>query len=732
MIAAPRFSLALATALWRSGTFTGRLAGKARWPLYSITALIFLSLLGILALLPALLQTMLVLGAAGWVIISLLLALQSCPFPTTAEAETALERINNLKHQPLFTRRDHPAFVLSPAGGRQWLTALRQAFSHSTRSYRLWFAPTGYQRFFIAVALILLTALLWTRGEALIENLTPRLPIPGISDPLKITVELIPPTHTNLPVMRLNPNKAIVVPTGAQLRVRVTGTSLTPRLRLNKKSFPFEHHENGLVFTAPLHENSTIWLRHGLQRRGAYQVHLTPDLPPDIHITKIESDRSGTVNISYKGHDDYGITHLTAILLKPGTTEETDRQNLFNLPQGTKTINATRGATWANTPLAGTMVDLILEATDAAGNISRTDPQPMTVPKRQFENILAQKLILVRDSLEREDISPFAAGRLLNRFSEPVTNFNQHWSAFLAVRIAIAQLLTAERKGRPASDVPLLLWNAAVDLDHTAWEDSRAALRQAAENLHNALSTLNPSRSDVERALAEYRQALGAYLQTFSRNTNTDAANTMAEHMTASLEALIANGDTAEAQKRLEQMQKLLDRLQPGPPTPQQQALLTAAQALQRLALEQRKQAQNIAVGKEQPAQAEQQRAMAENIAAVQDALSKAGVSPLPTIEQSRQAVLDAADALEHGDTATARQASTLAATLLEQSSNSTRQQSGILDMNTMSSLGNESFEITPQDTGNELGKMLEELRRRINDSSRPERERRYLKKVVE
>jgi hypothetical protein len=728
----PCFSLTVAAALWRSGAFAGRLADKARWSLYAFTGLIFISLLGGLALLPAFLQTFLILGVMGWAIVRLVLAVRTCSFPSTVEAETALERLNHLRHQPLFTRRDHPAFALSPEGGRQWLNAIRYALNGSARSYRLWFEPTRYQRFFIALIFILLPVLLWARGEALIENITPRFPIPGISSPLQITAELIPPAYTNLPILRLNTDKAAVVPTGTQLRIKITGTSLKPRMRLNKKSLPLEPQDNGWMFSAPLYENGTVWLRHGLQRRGAYQVHLTPDTPPEIRIIKVESDRSGALNITYKGSDDYGIITLEAILLKPGTTEKIDSQSLLNFPQGSKTLSATRGATWASTPLAGTNVDLILQATDAAGNISHTEPQTVTLPKRQFENILAQKIILVRDSLEREDISPFAAGRLLNRFSEPATRFDQHWAAFLAVRTAIAQLFTAERKGRAVSDVPSLLWSAAVDLDHTAWEDSRATLRQAAENLHNTLSTLNPDRADIQRALAQYRQALSEYLQALSGDKNANTAANIARQMTASLETMISTGEIAKAQQALEQIQHLLERLQPGAPTAGQQALLSASQALQQLAHEQRKHAQNIAVGGDQATQAQQQRAMADKITSVQDGLAKAGVAPLPTVEQARQAVLEAAKALENGDIATARQASALAATLLEQGGNNARQQSGILDMGMTLPFSNEPFEITPQDTGSDLGTLLEELRRRINDSSRPERERRYLKKVVE
>ncbi|MBV8923605.1 TIGR02302 family protein, partial [Bradyrhizobium sp.] len=131
----------------------------------------------------------------------------------------------------------------------------------------------------------------------------------------------------------------------------------------------------------------------------------TPDRPPTISLAKDpERQARGSLQMSYKIEDDYGVTEAHAqFAARPaeGTEAAPAPRPLYTAPQfplvlpNARTRNGV-GQTvkdLSEDPYAGADVTLTLTAKDEAGNEGKSEPFNMRLPERLFTKPLARALI---------------------------------------------------------------------------------------------------------------------------------------------------------------------------------------------------------------------------------------------------------------------------------------------------------------------------------------------------
>src|SRR5207302_1805897 len=158
----------------------------------------------------------------------------------------------------------------------------------------------------------------------------------------------------------------------------------------------------------------------------------TPDRAPSISLAKDpERQARGSLQMSYKLEDDYGVTEARAQFAarnpdaaketnKEGKSKEADKTEprpLFDPPQFALVLPNARtrngvGQTvkdLSEDPYAGADVTLTLTAKDEAGNEGKSEPFNMRLPERLFTKPLAralieQRRILALDANKNSDV----------------------------------------------------------------------------------------------------------------------------------------------------------------------------------------------------------------------------------------------------------------------------------------------------------------------------------------
>ena len=314
------------------------------------------------------------------------------------------------------------------------------------------------------------------------------------------------------------------------------------------------------------------------------------DRAPSISLAKDpERQARGSLQMSYKLEDDYGVTEAQAhFAARPGEAPKGagEPRPLFNPPQfplvlpNARTRNGV-GQTvkdLSEDPYAGADVTLTLSAKDEAGNEGKSEPFKMRLPERLFTKPLARALIEQRRILAldaSQDLQVHAALDALMIAPELFTPEAGHYLGLYS----IARQLEAARTDDALRAVVASLWALAVTIEDGDITDVDKALRAAQELLKQALErgasdeeikkltdNLRAALDNFMRQLAEQLrnnpQALARPLDPNTRVMRQQDLNNMIERM----ERLSRSGDKEAAKQLLEQLQQMLENLQMAQP----------------------------------------------------------------------------------------------------------------------------------------------------------------------
>ncbi|KRR11047.1 TIGR02302 family protein [Bradyrhizobium valentinum] len=322
-----------------------------------------------------------------------------------------------------------------------------------------------------------------------------------------------------------------------------------------------------------------------------------PDRAPAISLAKDpERQARGSLQMSYKIEDDYGVTEAraqfaprTADAGKEGKNKEADKAEprpLFEPPQFALVLPNARtrngvGQTvkdLSEDPYAGADVTLTLTAKDEAGNEGKSEPFNMRLPERLFTKPLARALIEQRRILAldaNQNSQVYTALDALMIAPELFTPEAGHYLGLFSVK----HQLEAARTDAALRDVVASLWALAVTIEDGNITDVDKALRAAQEALKQALER-GATDEEIKKLTDNLRAALDNFLRQLAeqfRNNPQQLARPLdpntkmlsqqdLKSMLDRLERMSRSGDKDAAKQLLEQLQQMLENLQMAQP----------------------------------------------------------------------------------------------------------------------------------------------------------------------
>ena len=321
-----------------------------------------------------------------------------------------------------------------------------------------------------------------------------------------------------------------------------------------------------------------------------------PDRAPTIALAKDpERQARGSLQMSYKLEDDYGVTEAQAhFAARPGDAPTASASSsasatprpLFDPPQFALVLPNARtrngvGQTvkdLSEDPYAGANVTLTLTAKDEAGNEGKSEPFNMRLPERLFTKPLARALVEQRRILALDANQNAEVYTALDALLIAPELFTPEAGQYLGL-YSVARQLEAARTDDALRQVVASLWSLAVTIEDGDITDVDKALRAAQEELKQALErgasdeeikklteNLRAALDKFMRQLAEQLrnnpQALARPLDPNTRVMRQQDLNNMIERM----ERLSRSGDKEAARQLLEQLQQMLENLQMAQP----------------------------------------------------------------------------------------------------------------------------------------------------------------------
>lgn len=587
----------------------------ALWPASAIAGLFAAAaLFDLFAPLPWSLHALILSATITAIGLALYFGFRGFRLPSWIDAARRLERNSGLEHRPVSEANDRMAAGRGdPWAEELWKLHWAQRLSGIGRFRVAWPAPGLATRdpraLRFGVLLLLITSLLVASSD------WSRRLWAGFSDSSGAALATVdawidPPPYTGLAPVYLTKGMAIAVPSGSTLNLRVHGAGHTPGLSLNA----LNQADNG--FTGANGEYSANWIvrndaqvrvRSGGRAIGDWSIRAIADKPPTIAFTAPPSKTEhAALKLSFKASDDYGVTTVRAIITPH---RRHGRPLIVELPlAGTadKSVSETTYKDLTAHPYAGLNVDIVLQASDGAGQIASTKPVQFKLPERVFTNPLARALVELRQDLaisaSQQDRSHVV--RLLDALTlAPQIFYANAPGVYTGLRAARWALANAKHR-EEIEHVENLLWQIAIGLERGGLLSAAEELRRLQAMLAQALAQGAP-QSVIDELLRRYNQAMQRYMQALAANPQENSGPPPAgarvlsqsdlETLLKAIQQLAQSGNRAQAQQLLALLQSLLENLRLGGQggggtanNPQNKALSDAIQGLSNLMGKQR------------------------------------------------------------------------------------------------------------------------------------------------
>ena len=388
----------------------------------------------------------------------------------------------------------------------------------------------------------------------------------------------------------------VTAPKGSELNLRFIGdgdfyveiTTAGDNQKIHSQTDEQQHRE----IKAVLEEDGLIRLVHRGSEIAQWAYGLAPDMPPTITFFEHPNGAlSGSLQLTYTVQDDYGVREGQAII-EPQERQNENARPLVEPPRIALSMPRTRGkkavskATKDLTqhPLAGSEVTIMLEATDAAGQIGRSETRAITLPGRRFSDPLAralaeQRRILALDANKQQYVSD-----LLYAVANAANDHAENASASIALAVVYRRLVSA-RSDEQLYSVLDLYWEVALGIESGELSDLERRLRDAQENLAQALEN-GASDEEIQRLMKELREAMNEMIRALAQKSLDDPTSQNPfmqdnaqmltqrdiDDMLNRLEDLARSGSRDAAQQLLSEMQRMMENLRAGNHQQQRQA----------------------------------------------------------------------------------------------------------------------------------------------------------------
>lgn len=611
------------------------LGWEAVWPrvvlLLTVVALfVTVSWLGLWRVVPDGLRYLL-LAAFAVAATAALARLVRTPWPGRNAARSRVEATTGLDHRPIATfddslspvSNDDNARALWQAHRQRLLSAVLQARAGKPRPD---LARRDSHALRFVVPVLLVVAFAFAEGEHGLR-LTEAFEGPSRSGPPRVPARIDawvdPPPYTGQPPILLAragerrpaENDLLVAPQGSLLSVRVAGASASSII-VSGSGEPVDvapakdgsGSSDLVTYVYRLETSGTVAIEAD-GARTSYSIDIIPDTPPQITRHAIAPNAAKALAFDYVMKDDYGVTGAQALVRPLDVPSETARPLVeapevrLTVPRGSAETSEGRTVKdLTSHPFAGSQVEIILEASDAAGQSGRTPALETTLPSRPFVNPLARALVYERRLLALDANIRYRTADALEALTLAPERFPVDAGIYLGLRNLQREVLGA----RDDDDLRKSLdhmWTLARLIEDGTLAESEDRLRAAQDALQEALEN-GASDEEIARLTEELREAMQDYLAALAEQMAQQQQNFAEQpispdqmidqrdldRMLDQMRELAELGDREAAQRLLEQMRQMMENLQAaqrGMPSGPQSESMQQLQELSRLMREQ-------------------------------------------------------------------------------------------------------------------------------------------------
>jgi len=547
-------------------------------------------------------------------------------WPTREEGLSRLDRGTGIRHRPATALTDTLASK-DPIAQALWREQRERTLASIKRiraglpSPRLAIHDPWALR---ALVMVMVAAAYVAAGDELTMRIAAAFDWNGVLAPANVRVDawVTPPVYTGKPPVILSAaNKEaaspdsgpLPVPAGSTLLIRSSGGSIDVvvggGLTEIAPSEPAPKGTSERQFKIASDGTAHVRAPSG---QPQWRFAATPDRAPVISLAKDpERQARGSLQMSYKLEDDYGVTEARAqFAARPGDAvkdsgkdsgkeavkeagKETGKDGkaaeprpLFEPPQFALVLPNARtrngvGQTvkdLSEDPYAGADVTLTLTAKDEAGNEGKSEPFNMRLPERLFTKPLARALIEQRRILALDANQSSQVYTALDALMIAPELFTPETGHYLGL-FSVTRQLEAARTDAATRDVVASLWALAVTIEDGKITDVDKALRAAQEALKQALER-GATDEEIKKLTDNLRAALDNFLRQLAeqlKNNPQQLARPLdpntkmlsqqdLKSMLDRLERMSRSGDKDAAKQLLEQLQQMLENLQMAQP----------------------------------------------------------------------------------------------------------------------------------------------------------------------
>jgi uncharacterized protein (TIGR02302 family) len=523
-------------------------------------------------------------------------------WPSREEGLARLDRGSGIAHRPAtaltdtLTTQDPIARALWQAQRERTLASIKRIRAGLPQPRLSLHDPWAVR----ALVVVLMVATYVAAGDERRIRVASAFDWNGMLTPVTVRVDawVTPPLYTAKPPIILSaankegalpPNGPLAVPAGSTLIVRSSGGTLDVVTSGSiTEAVPTEQAPKGTTekhFT--ITGDGTVHVRAPSgQPQWAFTA--TSDRPPLIAFAKDpERQAKGSLKLSYRLEDDYGVTEAQAhVVARPAPGADQAPRPLFQPPEFALVLPNARtrngvGQTvkdLSEDPYAGSDVTVTLTAKDEVGNEGKSEPFEMRLPERLFTKPLAralieQRRILALDANRNGDV--FTA---LDALLIAPELFTPEAGQYLGLH-GIARQLEAARTDNELREVVASLWALAVTIEDDNISDVDKALRSAMDALKQALER-GASDEEIKKLTQDLRQAMDNYMRQLAEQLRNNPQMSQRpldpnsrvvtdrdlQDMLRRMEQMSRAGDKEGARDLLDQLQQLLDHPQMARP----------------------------------------------------------------------------------------------------------------------------------------------------------------------
>ena len=527
--------------------------------------------------------------------------------PGARDALSRIDRGSGLPHRPATAITDDLAVTpKDPYSLALWNAHVERALTAARALKSGWPSPRVARRdpyALRALVLIACVATFFAAGGERWKRITTAFDWHGVVLPANFRVDawVIPPVYTGKPPLilpgihpgetaALPTNGIVAVPVNSTLVVRSTGKvslnvsgigGVTPAKDAVKAPAGTDEHRFAITATG----SATL---RGAGDDMTWAFNVIPDKPPTIELTKDpEQQRRGSLLLSYRLEDDYGVTEAQATFARKNDadTGSEDPHPLYGppdfpliLPQArTRAGVAQTIKDLTDHPWAGAEVDMTLVARDEGGNVGKSEPFALRLPERVFVKPLARALVEQRRNLALDANARPLVLNALDALALAPEKFTPEAGTYLGLRGVYWSLVRAKTDD-DLRDVAARLWSMAVQLEDGDISDAQANLRNAEEALRQALER-GASDEELKALMDQLRAAMDRFMQAMAEQLKNSQqlarplgpnqrmlSQRDLQSMLDRLENLAKNGARDAAKQLLQQLQQMMENLQMASP----------------------------------------------------------------------------------------------------------------------------------------------------------------------